>query len=181
MRTFKTLAGVTMSMALTFWSCAGAPPQEVNSEKSEAPSPAPVEVSTDAGMSATTADAGRCGSIEEMAHSVWSDQILSKLDFSVKIYNGEMQAADAELAVSRLNAFTERWIAMRRLACEEGTEERTELLDCMDEALQTQRVVVTDMETGAKMAVAQAQTLPELLNKCDASDARASDMRDNPF
>jgi hypothetical protein len=133
----------------------------------------------------------RCDSLEEKGQEVWSPKIRGELDFSVRIYNGEILAADAELAVNRLDEFTKAWIKTSADACRKHTdagtlegEEYGTLSACLDRALESQRVVIESMKTGGKAAIAQAQTLPESVKGCtgEAIDASATtDMRDNPF
>jgi hypothetical protein len=133
----------------------------------------------------------RCAGLEERARQVWSPKIRGELDFSVRIYEGQILAADAERAVNRLDEFTKAWIKTSTDACRKhsdaGTVESDEygtLSACLDRALESQRVVIESIKTGGKAAIAQAQTLPEVVKGCsgEAIDASATtDMRDNPF
>ena len=132
-----------------------------------------------------------CAGLEDEAHAVWSPKIRDGLDFSVRIFEGEILAADAELAVNRLDEFTAAWITLASRQCKKhsdgGTldgEEYRRLTACLGRALETQRVVIDGMKTGGKLAIAQAQTLPEAVKGCagEAIGAGATtDMRGNPF
>jgi len=132
-----------------------------------------------------------CAGLEEKAHGVWSPKIRDGLDFSVRIFEGEILAADAELAVNRLDEFTAAWVTLASRQCKKHSDGGTldgddyrGLTACLDRALETQRVVNDGMKTGGKMAIAQAQTLPEAVKRCAGApiDAKATtDMRDNPF
>lgn len=133
----------------------------------------------------------RCAGFEEKAASVWSPQIRGGLDFSVRIYNGEILAADAELAVNRLDEFTAAWVETATGACRRHADAGTldgddygSLTACLDLALESQRVVIDAMKTGGKTAIAQAQTLPGSIKVCKGEavdEAATTDMRDNPF
>jgi len=133
----------------------------------------------------------RCDGLEGKAHEVWSPKIRSELDFSVRIYEGEILAADAELAVNRLDEFTKAWVERSAGACRKSSdagtlegEEYRALAMCLDRALEAQRVVIDAMKTGGKTAIAQAQTLPAAIKVCagETIDASAAtDMHDNPF
>ena len=132
-----------------------------------------------------------CDGLGEKARAVWSPKIRSELDFSVRIYEGEILAADAELAVNRLDEFTKAWVERSAGACRKSSdagtlegEEYRALAMCLDRALEAQRVVIDAMKTGGKTAIAQAQTLPAAIKVCagETIDASAAtDMHDNPF
>jgi len=163
--------------ALAVAGCAGAlPPEAADGNADEVSLVVEDEVEL-----APAPQPGPCDLIEDKAHAVWGPKILDTLDFSVKIYEGDMHASDAELAVTRLNDFTSRWIEMRTFVCAAGGPEMEEILDCLDHALMVQKVIVTDMRSGVKMAFAQAQSLPETLKRCEEGEGEASDMKTNPF
>jgi hypothetical protein len=132
-----------------------------------------------------------CAAFEQRAREVWSPQIRGQLDLSVHIFQGEILAADAELAVNRLDEFTAAWIDAATGACrshlDAGTLESDAyraLAACLDGALASQRAVVDAVKVGGKAAIAQAQTLPETIKGCSGQAIGASaatDMRDNPF
>jgi len=132
-----------------------------------------------------------CTGFQEKAHGVWSPKIRGELDFSVRIFEGEILAADAELAVNRLDEFTSAWVTLASRECESHSDGGTldgddyrGLTACLDQALEMQRSVIEGMKTGGKTAIAQAQTLPEAVKGCagEPIDAKATtDMRGNPF
>jgi hypothetical protein len=132
-----------------------------------------------------------CAGLEEKAHGVWSPKIRDQLDFSVHIFEGKILAADAELAVNRLDEFTSTWLTLASRECQSHSDEGTldgddyrGLTACLDRALETQRSVIDAMKTGGKTAIAQAQTLPETVKGCAGEAISASattDMRANPF
>jgi hypothetical protein len=132
-----------------------------------------------------------CAGLEEKAHGVWSPKIRDQLDFSVHIFEGKILAADAELAVNRLDEFTSAWLTLASRQCKKHSDggtldggEYRGLTACLDRALETQRSVIDAMRTGGKTAIAQAQTLPETVKGCAGEAIGASattDMRANPF
>jgi hypothetical protein len=136
-------------------------------------------------------DYPQCHELEARARKIWGPEIRGELDFSVRIFEGEILASDAELAVNRLDEFTEAWVKLAVGACEShaaaGTlegEEYTSLLRCLAQALETQRAIIDAMRTGGKAAIAQAQTLPEAVRVCSgeaSAEGVTVDMRDNPF
>lgn len=132
-----------------------------------------------------------CANFETRANEVWSLQIRDEMDFSVRIYKGEIQAVDAELAVNRLDEFTKKWIEISTNLCRNHTdagtldsEEYRATNDCLSRALDTQRSVINAVRSGGKLAIAQAQTLPSTIKSCtgeEEDENAATDMRDNPF
>jgi len=136
-------------------------------------------------------DYPQCHELEARARKIWGPEIRGELDFSVRIYQGEILAAEAELAVNRLDEFTSAWIEASEGACRSAAEAgepeggaHRALSECLDRALETQRAVIGAMKTGGKIAIAQAQTLPEAIRRCSGEQVgpgATTDMRDNPF
>ena len=73
---------------------------------------------------------------------IWNDEALKKLDLTVRIYKGELNAADGERIVSELNTLSARWISRRTDACQAYNRDTTisdpdheRLVGCLDTAL----------------------------------------------
>ena len=168
--------------AIAALGCGGAGQGAEPAAKTVAPEPA---------AALAPAPAPGCAGIEARAREVWSPKIRGELDFSVRIYQGEILAAEAELAVNRLDEFTSAWIEASEGACRSAAEAgepeggaHRALSECLDRALETQRAVIGAMKTGGKIAIAQAQTLPEAIRRCSGEQVgpgATTDMRDNPF
>ena len=196
----KEIANICFPMlVLVALGCGGAGKAAQSAQSAQPVQPAqPAQPAADAEVAAGDEVASpskaidpRCAGLEGKARQVWSPQIRGELDFSVRIFEGEILAADAELAVNRLDEFTSAWIEASEGACRkhadggtlEGGEHRA-LAACLERALETQRTIIAAMKTGGKTAIAQAQTLPEVIRRCSGENVGAgatTDMRDNPF
>lgn len=190
---------MALALALALLGCGGAgkaaqpvqPEQPAQLEQPEQPAAGAEVTAGDEVAAPSKAIDPRCAGLEGRARAVWSPTIRGELDFSVRIFEGEILAAEAELAVDRLDEFTSAWIEASEGACrthaEAGTlggEEHRALAACLDRALETQRAIIAAMKTGGKTAIAQAQTLPEVIRRCSGENVGAgatTDMRDNPF
>jgi hypothetical protein len=188
---------MALALALALLGCGGAGKVAQSAQPEQTAQPAqPAQPAVGAevaagGGGAVTAIDPRCAGLDGEARAVWSAKIRGELDFSVRIFEGEILAAEAELAVDRLDEFTSAWVEASEGACrkhaEAGTldgEEHRALAACLDRALETQRAIIAAMKTGGKTAIAQAQTLPEVIRRCSGENVGAgatTDMRDNPF
>lgn len=142
------------------------------------------------GVAATElATGGPCDGIEARAATVWNAQIRGEVDFSVKIYAGEITAADAEWLATRMDRFTLAWIRLSRTSCaahfEEGAldaEEYAARARCFDAALEQQREVVATLETSGRDAGNDMDGLFAELARCvPGEESPELDIRGNPF
>jgi hypothetical protein len=83
-----------------------------------------------------------CENFKAQMDGVWNDDTLERLDLTVRIYKGELDASDGERIVSELNALSERWVALRTEACQTHNEDLTmkdadyaQLVSCLDTKL----------------------------------------------
>jgi hypothetical protein len=133
--------------------------------------------------------AGPCDDLEARAAAVWNPQIRGDVDFSIKIYAGEITAADAEWLATRMDRFTLAWVRLGRATCaarfDEGTlteDEYAGRVSCFDAALEQQREVVATLETSGRDAGNDMDALFGQLSACVPEDASPElDIRGNPF
>ena len=132
---------------------------------------------------------GPCDAYETRAAEVWNPQIRGNVDFSVKIYAGEITAADAEWLATQMDRFTLAWVRLGRASCEARFETGTLLQDdytvrvsCFDSALEYQRVVVSTLATSGRDAGNDMDDLFFKLAHCVPDEASPElKIRTNPF
>ncbi len=132
---------------------------------------------------------GPCDAYEARATEVWNPQIRGNVDFSVKIYAGEITASDAEWLATQMDRFTLAWIRLGRASCEARFETGTLSQDgyaawviCFDSALEHQRVVVSTLATSGRDAGNDMDDLFAKLAQCVPDEASPElEIRTNPF
>jgi hypothetical protein len=130
-----------------------------------------------------------CDVYETRAAEVWNPRIRGNVDFSVKIYAGEITAADAEWLATQMDRFTLAWIRLGRASCEARFETDTLSQDdyaawviCFDSALEHQRVVVSTLATSGRDAGNDMDDLFAKLAQCVPDEASPElEIRTNPF
>ena len=132
---------------------------------------------------------GPCDAYETQAAEVWNPQIRGNVDFSIKIYAGEITAADAEWLATQMDRFTLAWVRLGRASCEARFETGTlsqgdyaTRVSCFDSALEHQRVVVSTLATSGRDAGNDMDDLFAKLAHCVPDDASPDlEIRTNPF
>jgi hypothetical protein len=125
-----------------------------------------------------------CAALERQATSVWNTDVQADLSFSVRIYRGDLEAADAELVVSRLNRFTRQWITAREAACrrrEAGAitdDEHGQAVSCLSSALELEREVIDLARTDTRAAVWKSALLDDRLAGCGGGRPAATPLSD---
>ena len=130
-----------------------------------------------------------CDAYEVRAAEVWNPQIRGNVDFSVKIYAGEITAADAEWLATQMDRFTLAWVRLGRASCEARFETGTLSQDdyavrvsCFDSALEYQQVVVSTLATSGRDAGNDMDDLFAKLAHCVPDEASPElEIRTNPF
>ena len=130
-----------------------------------------------------------CDAYETRAAGVWNPQIRGNVDFSVKIYAGEITAADAEWLAMQMDRFTLAWVRLGRASCEAHFEsgslsqdDYTARVSCFDSALEHQRVVVSTLATSGRDAGNDMDDLFAKLAHCVPDEASPElEIRTNPF
>ncbi len=107
------------------------------------------------------------------AASVWNAEVRNDLNLSVRILNGEIEAAEAELVTDRLNQFTTDWEILRDATCRDHHEhqaitpaEHDVVMACLDTALEDFRAVVDALKAGDKAIGEELETLHTVLDQC---------------
>ena len=130
-----------------------------------------------------------CDAYETRAAGVWNPQIRGNVDFSVKIYAGEITAADAEWLATQMDRFTLAWVRLGRASCEAHFEtgslsqdDYAARVSCFDSALEHQRVVVSTLATSGRDAGNDMDDLFAKLAHCVPDEASSElEIRTNPF
>jgi len=132
---------------------------------------------------------GPCDAYEAGATVVCNPQIRVNVDFSVKIYPGEITAADAEWLATQMDRFTLAWVRLGRASCEARFETGTlpqsdysARVNCFDSALEHPQVVVSTLATSGRDAGNDMDDLFAKLAHCVPDDASPElEIRTNPF
>ncbi len=130
-----------------------------------------------------------CDAYEVRAAEVWNPQIRGNVDFSVKIYAGEITAADAEWLATQMDRFTLAWVRLGRASCEARFEtgalsqdDYAVRVSCFDSALEYQQVVVSTLATSGRDAGNDMDDLFIKLAHCVPDEVRPDlEIRTNPF
>ncbi len=130
-----------------------------------------------------------CDAYEARATEVWNPQIRGNVDFSVKIYAGEITASDAEWLATQMDRFTLAWVRLGRASCEARFEtgalsqgDYAARVICFDSALEHQRVVVSTLATSGRDAGNDMDDLFAKLAQCVPDEASLElEIRTNPF
>ena len=144
---------------------------------------------TPAAVDAESPPGNPCDAYETRAAEVWNPQIRENIDFSVKIYAGEITAADAEWLATQMDRFTLAWVRLGRASCEArfeiGTLSETDhdaRVSCFDSALEHQRGVVSTLATSGRDAGNDMDALFAELARCVPDEASPElEIRTNPF
>ncbi len=141
------------------------------------------------GSAQTESRKNPCDSLEESAGAIWNEIIRDRVNLSVRIIDGQFQAAEIELVTIALNRFAANWDKLGKSGCHDhfvqGTasdEEYATLKTCLDAGLEDLREAVALLEAGDKEVVEKARALSETMERCALSnDGESVDIKLNPF
>ncbi len=114
-----------------------------------------------------------CDSFDSRVDEIWNDEVLEELGLTIKIYNGELGALDAEQIVTQMNSFSKEWVTLRNSACKNHNEpdslsddQYRRIVDCLDKALSDLEGRITEFKGGDVTALDSIKTELSLTTLC---------------
>ncbi|MBN2716202.1 MAG: hypothetical protein JXX14_10135 [Deltaproteobacteria bacterium] len=130
-----------------------------------------------------------CGHFEQAADNIWSYRIQANLNLSVQVYEGKIDAADAETLVNVLGEFSDGWKARFKALCMHNEKQflapgqYEEGARCLTDLLGRQKDYVNVMFYKAQFDTDEAKVIGTHLTDCDAvlEPRGEKALKDNPF
>ena len=127
-----------------------------------------------------------CARLHDQAEAVWNLNTRTELDIPVRIFDGQLAAADAEHVVSQLDRFTVDWILLSETVCKQRASNQGEtsrdyrtVMGCLNAVLNKQEDIIRELKNGDSSALPQIDTLHPNLVQCYPE--LYATIRKNPF
>ena len=171
------LSFLGLSILLTFFGCHSAPPP---APPPPPPEPEPVDTEPQIPevvkneLDLTGNNFAGCELFPEAAENIWGYRVQADLNLSVQVYEGKIDAADAEKLMNILNAFTKEWKGRFATLCEHSQKEflapgqYEEAVQCLSDLLARQKDYVNELFFKKQFDIDDAAAVAAHINDCDA-------------
>lgn len=137
----------------------------------------------------TDNDSRPCESFESAALEIWSLDVRNQLELTLKVYEGKLEASEAENLVGTMDEFQHRWLADFTKLCDHKNANLInqtsfkETVKCLAGALSAQRAFLISWVAGNTASMDEIGRMEESVNRCEEFLRALGDgeMKENPF
>ena len=130
-----------------------------------------------------------CSLYEDAAEKIWGYRVQADLNLSVQVYEGKIDAADAEKLTNVLNSFSTGWKQRFKKLCEDNEKhflaegQYDECVGCLSDLLSRQKDYVNALFYKRTFNTDEAVAVGAHLTDCDSllEPRGEKALRDNPF